>query len=120
MTSVETRGRAPLLVFLAAAAFFLLGATRRDLWTTGEHRYAEVARVVDAPGADHLVPHLNGEIYPDKPPLFFWVAGAGNRFLGLDLPLSAKLPSILGGAFTVMLTFLLGRRFYGARAGLVA
>ena len=110
----------PLIVFLAAALFFILGATDRDLWTTGEHRYAEVARVLTAPGADHLVPHLNGEIYPDKPPLFFWAAGAGHRLLGLDLPLSAKLPSILGGSFTVMLTFLLGRRWYGTAGGVAA
>lgn len=111
---------APLLVFLAAAAFFFVGATERGIWTTGEHRYAEVARVLTAEGNDHLVPYLNGERYPDKPPLFFWFAGAPHRFLGVDLPLAARLPSILGGAFTVMLTFLLGRRWYGTAAGLAA
>ncbi len=111
---------APLLVFLAASLFFFAGATERGLWTTGEHRYAEVARVLTAEGHDHLVPHLNGEVYPDKPPLFFWLAGAPHRFLGIDLPLAARLPSILGGAFTVMLTFLLGRRWYGTAAGLAA
>ena len=119
MTAPRSR-LAPLLVFLAAAVYFFIGATQRDLWTTGEHRYAEVARVVTAEGRDHLVPHLNGEVYPDKPPLFFWAAGVGHRFLGLGLPLSSKVPSILGGAFTVMLTFLLGRRWYGTAAGIAA
>jgi 4-amino-4-deoxy-L-arabinose transferase-like glycosyltransferase len=114
------RDFAPLWIFLAAAVFFFIGTTQRDLWTTGEHRYAEVARVVTGKGEDHVVPYLNGSIYPDKPPLFFWAAGLGRSLLGLDVAVSARLPSILGGAFTVMLVFLLARRRYGAAAAYVA
>jgi 4-amino-4-deoxy-L-arabinose transferase-like glycosyltransferase len=110
----------PLLVFLAATIWFSIGGTQRGLWTTGEHRYAEAARELVAEGHDHIVPHLNGEIYAHKPPIVFWMAGAPNRFLGVDMPFSARLPSILSGALTVMLTFLLGRRWYGDAAGFIA
>jgi 4-amino-4-deoxy-L-arabinose transferase-like glycosyltransferase len=47
----------------------------RDLWNPDEPRYAEVAREMLVTG-QYLVPHLNGELYPDKPPLYFWAVAA--------------------------------------------
>jgi 4-amino-4-deoxy-L-arabinose transferase-like glycosyltransferase len=32
-----------------------------------------------APGGDWLVPHLNGAVYHDKPPLLFWIAASAQR-----------------------------------------
>lgn len=110
----------PLLVFLAACAWFAIALPARDLWTTAEHRYAEVARELLAPGHDHVVPHLNASLYPDKPPGWFWVAGALHPSLGLDLALASRLPSVIGAAFIVLLTFLLARRWWGTASGCVA
>ena len=60
---------------LLGALLFLLGLGRRDLWNPDEARYAEVAREMRASGF-WAVPHLNGGIYREKPPLFFWSIAA--------------------------------------------
>jgi len=46
----------------------------RDLWNPDEPRYMEVAREMVLL-RDYVLPRLNGEIYSEKPPLFFWLAG---------------------------------------------
>ena len=56
---------------LVATLLFLPGLGSRDLWNPDEPRYAEVAREMLASG-EYLVPHLNGEVYTQKPPLQFW------------------------------------------------
>ena len=58
-----------LVLPLAASAW------SRGLWAPDEPRYAEVAREIHESG-DWLVLHLCGEVYPDKPPLLYWLAGA--------------------------------------------
>ncbi|MCC8193904.1 MAG: hypothetical protein LIP28_04590, partial [Deltaproteobacteria bacterium] len=58
----------PLVLFLVQVVFTL---DTRALWYSDEVRYADAYRnMVDA--GDWLVLHLNGALYPDKPPLFFW------------------------------------------------
>ena len=107
-------------VFAAALLFFAAGLPGRGLWHVDENRYAEVARVMSLPGADRVVPHLNGQVYPEKPPGFFWAVALGHAGLGLDLPLAARLPSVLGAALAVLAVFGVGRRLYGPSAGLAA
>ena len=46
----------------------------RDLWNPDEPRYMEVAREMAVLG-EYVLPQLNGEVYMEKPPLFFWLAG---------------------------------------------
>jgi 4-amino-4-deoxy-L-arabinose transferase-like glycosyltransferase len=113
-------GRLGPAIFAAAALLFLAGLPAHDLWHVDENRYAEVARVMTLPGADLLVPHLNGQVYPEKPPGFFWAVAWLHGGLGLELPLAAKLPSVLGAALAVLAVFGIGRRLYGRSAGLAA
>lgn len=58
----------PVALFLVQVVFTL---DTRALWYSDEVRYAAAYRSM-ADSADWLVLHLNGAIYPDKPPLFFW------------------------------------------------
>jgi 4-amino-4-deoxy-L-arabinose transferase-like glycosyltransferase len=102
---------AAVLLFVA-----MLGGAR-DLTHIDEHRYAEVGRIVAAPGGDWLVPHLNGEIYQHKPPLFFWIAAVAQRS-GVPLPAAAIVPSQLGAAIALLATFGIARRLIGMRAAL--
>jgi len=117
---LRASGRLGLAVFAGALLFFLADLPGRDLWHVDESRYAEVARVMALPGADRLVPHLNGRVYPEKPPGFFWAAALAHGALGLDLPVAAKLPSVLGAALAVLAVFGVARRLYGPSAGLAA
>ena len=59
----------PLVILLLAQVIFTLDT--RALWFSDEVRYADAYRNMVESG-NWLILHLNGEIYPDKPPLFFW------------------------------------------------
>jgi 4-amino-4-deoxy-L-arabinose transferase-like glycosyltransferase len=61
------------LLALAALALvlFLPALGERALWNPDEGRYAEVAREMRVLG-EWALPHLNGEVYAQKPPLLFW------------------------------------------------
>lgn len=107
-----------LLALLAAILFFpALGA--RDLWNPDEARYAEVAREMRVTG-EWLVPHLNGEVYTQKPPLLFWLINLSSLLAGGPGGWAARLPSAVAAIATVLLTYRMGRRFFGRRGGWLA
>jgi 4-amino-4-deoxy-L-arabinose transferase-like glycosyltransferase len=116
---LSPRHRDLLLVVLAAAALYLPGLGRHDLWNPDEARYAQVAREMRQ-GSGLLVPHLNGEVYAQKPPLLFWSIAAVSAPWGRVTETAARLPSALAGIAAVALTFLIARRFFGRRAAWLA
>lgn len=105
---------------LAAAALYLVGLGRTDLWAPDEPRYAHVAAQLfslEHGAQDLVVMRVNGEPYTQKPPLYFWLAALASVPAGAVSETTARLPSALAGVATVMLTFLLGQRMLGWRAG---
>jgi 4-amino-4-deoxy-L-arabinose transferase-like glycosyltransferase len=58
-----------------------------------------------------LFPHRNGEIYPDKPPVFMWMIAACYAATG-SLRLAFLLPSLLAGLVTLALVWDLARRLW--------
>ena len=106
-----------ILVFLGGLVFlYNLGA--RNLWEPDETRYAVVAREMKESG-NWIVPHLNGAIYSEKPPLFFWLVNLSTLLLG-DNAFANRLPSGLAGLITVLVTFFFGARLFGVRAGFLS
>jgi 4-amino-4-deoxy-L-arabinose transferase-like glycosyltransferase len=101
-----------LLIF-----FFNLGG--RDLWDPDETRYAVVAREMRETG-QWILPHLNGAIYAEKPPLFFWLVNLSVFLLGEGSELANRLPSALAGWITILLTFFLGERLFNSRVGFLS
>jgi len=101
-------------LLLLGLVLFLPGIAGRDLWNPDEPRYAEVAREMRATG-DWFVPHLNGKIYSEKPPLLFWLIGAASFATGGVSPVSARLPSALAGICTLFLLFGMARRLFDHR-----
>jgi 4-amino-4-deoxy-L-arabinose transferase-like glycosyltransferase len=61
--------------------------------------------------------HLNGEVYGDKPPLFFWLIALSSYLWQGFTSFSVRFPSALFGTLTVLLTFFLGERLYSSRTG---
>jgi 4-amino-4-deoxy-L-arabinose transferase-like glycosyltransferase len=59
------------LIMAMTLPLFLLGLGNRDIWIPLEARYALVAREMWEKG-HWILPHLGGQVYPDKPPLLFW------------------------------------------------
>lgn len=106
--------RDPWIVALLAAVLFVPGLGLRDLWNPDEARYAEVAREMTETGS-WAVPRLNGEVYSHKPPLFFWAIAASGAVTGGLSEADARIPSALGAMGSIVLVFLLGRRFFGRR-----
>lgn len=107
----EAAGIAALAIALMAPQLAL-----RDLWGPDETRFAEVAREMAARG-DYLVPHLNGAIYAEKPPLHFWLAAALRPLFGAD---AGRVVSLLAVLASLGLVCRIGRRLYGRAEGLWA
>jgi 4-amino-4-deoxy-L-arabinose transferase-like glycosyltransferase len=104
------------LILCAAAVLSLWGVWGYDLWAPDEPYFAEGAREMIADG-HWAVPHVNGEVTTDKPPLFFWLIALVSLPFGKVLSLTARLPSVLASVATVWLTMRLGRRLAGDTAG---
>ena len=64
-----------------ASGLFLFGLGSRDFWAPVEPRYAEIARVMFLKN-QWLVPTINGNLYTDKPILYFWLVLIGAKFFG--------------------------------------
>lgn len=106
-----------LLVF--CFLLFLLGVGRWDLWNPDEPRYAQVAKEM-VHGGDWVLMQANGNTYVDKPPLFFWLIAFSSFLWQGFTSFSVRFPSGLFGTLTVLLTFFLGRKFYGSRTGFLS
>ncbi len=100
----------PFLIALSLL-LFALNIGGYDLWPPDEPRFAEVAREMRQSG-DYLVPRVNGEPYKEKPPLLFWAMAAASLPFDDVTPIPARLPSVLAGVMTVLITYLLARKLY--------
>ncbi|HUW60393.1 MAG TPA: glycosyltransferase family 39 protein [Candidatus Bathyarchaeia archaeon] len=106
-----------LLLLAVSAVLFFISTWAYDLWPADEPRYGQVAREMMESG-DYLVPHINGQPYNEKPPLLFWLIAAAALPFGDVTEFSARAPSGLAALVTVLLTYLLAARLYGARVAL--
>jgi len=84
-----------------------------------EPRYGEIVRVMFLKG-EWIVPTINGDLYTDKPILYFWLALLGAKIYGAVNEWTVRLPAALGGGGFVFATYLLGRDFFNARTGFIA
>jgi 4-amino-4-deoxy-L-arabinose transferase-like glycosyltransferase len=98
---------------------YFVNLGRWDLWTPDEPRYAEVSREMIT-GGDWVLMHRNGQIYADKPPLFFWAVALSSFLWQGFSSFSVRFPSALFGTLTVLLTFLAGKRLFSTRTGLLS
>jgi 4-amino-4-deoxy-L-arabinose transferase-like glycosyltransferase len=104
-----------LLVLLAACYFlFFFRIGSHDLWSPDEPRYAQVAREMLETG-DWVVPHLNGNVYQEKPPLYFWLVALISRSFGDVNETTARFPSAISATLIVLGTYLFGRKILGER-----
>jgi len=89
----------------------------RDPWNPDEPRYVEVAREMVALN-DYVVPHLDGSLYPDKPPLFFWLA-AGLYKLGAGIA-AGRFVAAFCNLGTLLLVYFFGRKLLPSPGALLA
>lgn len=103
-----------------AIAFVVLfaGYGLRDPWPADEPRFVLVAKQMVESG-NWLFPHRGIELYPDKPPVYFWLLALSYFLIG-SWRWSFLLPSLLSGMAVLWLVYDLGRRLWQPRAGLWA
>src|SRR5688572_19126950 len=108
------------LTWLFGAALLLLAAGYglREPWPADEPRFVLVAKQM-VEGGDWLFPHRGAELYPDKPPVYFWLLSVAHALTG-SWRWSFLLPSLLAALGTMVLVRDLAARLWTPRAGLWA
>lgn len=107
------------LIALLGLALYLPGLGSEILRSPLEVKYALVARQM-LDGAPLLVPRIFGELYPDKPPLYFWTTAALGWLAGGIDETTARLPAALAAVGALLMVHRLGTDLFGPRAGLMA
>ncbi len=110
--------KSAVYILLALSLLFFVPKLGMPLLDPDEGLYAEIAREMLDRG-DWVVPHLNGLPYLEKPPLYFWLTALTFQLFGPS-EWATRLWSAISALGTVLLTWRIGRRLYGAPAGLLA
>ncbi len=101
-----------LLIILSTFIYYIPGIfSPRDFWVEDEARYAEVVREMITSG-DILVMHLNDHPYPDKPPIYFWLAALTSMLFGKITVFSFMLVTWLSTLGTVLTTYYFGQKLF--------
>ena len=108
------------LGWLLLLAIVVLGAGLglRAPWPADEPRFALIALDM-LQGGSWWVPHIAGDLYQDKPPLFFWAIAAAWHLTG-SLQVAFLLPALLAGLLSVALVWDLARRLWSREVALGA
>ena len=93
--------------------FYGLGAV--GLIGPDESRYAEVARGM-VEREDWVIPHLRGEAWLDKPPLYYWAAASSMLLLG-ETETAVRLPAAMAALTTCWALAFFGTRLFAFAAG---
>jgi 4-amino-4-deoxy-L-arabinose transferase-like glycosyltransferase len=104
-----------LVIVLAAAAMFLANLGASGLWDNDETIYATIAREMAVRG-DWIVPTFNGVLFPEKPPLMFWLMMGSFKVLGAS-EFAARLPAAVLAIGTALATYHLARRLFSVNVG---
>jgi len=108
-----------VVIFLVFAALVIPAAVGRGFWDPDEGCYGEVAREVWQ-GDGAVVMHLNGEIYTQKPPLFFWLVAGSQALAGSATAAASRIPSALATLLTALMLYGIVTKTHGRREALAA
>lgn len=102
-----------LLLLAAALAIFAGAFSPRDLWAPDEPRYGQIARETLRDG-HWLVPTSNGQIYAEKPPIYYWLVALVSMPFGDVTAVTARLVGALCALGCLLAIERLARRWFGA------
>lgn len=104
-----------LIIVVAAAAMYFANLGATGLWDLDEALYSSIAREMTVRG-DWIVPTFNGHLFPEKPPLMFWLMMGSFKAIGVS-QFAARLPAALLAIGTALATYHLARRLFSAEVG---
>jgi len=109
-------GVTALLLLVAGMLYF--GRPGAPLLQPEDAYYAELSREMFVAG-NWIEPLHRGQLYFEKPPLFFWLIQGGYTLFGIH-DWAARLIPCTAAVATILVTFWWGTRMFGLRAGLAA
>lgn len=107
-----------LFLWLLCAVWLLTGLIGHDPWKPDEaYSFGLVYHILKS--GDWLVPTLAGDVFLEKPPLFYWTAAIFAKLFSFFLPLhdGARLASGFYMMVTLIFTGAAGRELFGKSAG---
>ena len=108
-TRLETHPWLTMIFAVFAQTWFTLG--NRALWFSDEVRYANAYQNLVLNGK-WMVLSLNGQPYPDKPPVYFWFLWLLDTLTPADMPQVFFLGAALSGLFFVFAAYWLARTLH--------
>ncbi|WP_031482904.1 glycosyltransferase family 39 protein [Maridesulfovibrio frigidus] len=111
-----------LVIF--ALLFACIGEWRPFFFDIDEPKYVTAALEMARSG-DWLHPMFGGLPRMEKPPLPYWLAAPlfkifGTAFSDGTLLFIARIPAILSSVLTIVATYLIGKRLYSTKTGILA
>src|SRR5215831_13166364 len=97
------------LILAVTLPQFIWGLGACNIWIPLEARYALVAREMSE-ARQWIVPHLGGQVYPDKPPLLFWAMALISSLGSGVTEWTARLPSACAAIAVCLVTWGMGAR----------
>jgi len=120
MTSANAPSVRDALIVAAVAALLIVSPLGRHLIAySGEARMALLARDMIERRVLFQA-HVEGQLYRNKPPLYPWSIALASLPGGRVTAATAQVPVAIAAIATAVLTYLLGARLFGRRAGLWA
>lgn len=117
----ETRKDARLILILLIVVLPLFFTTPflRYLWSPDEPRCAAIAKEMVLTG-NWSVPHLNGALYVEKPPLYYWLLALSVRLWGRFSNAALLFPSLLSALGCLVVVYLFGKDLFNRRVGFLS
>lgn len=126
LTTDDGAGREPAcwqhigILIAICLGLWALTCGQWDLWGPDEARYVQIAKEL-LPRHNWFLLTLHGQAYDEKPPLPFWMLAGMLKLNGGQVNNAlVRLPSVFFALLSVVLCYLIGRRLWGARAGLLS
>ncbi len=107
-----------VLVTFVAAVFFGIMLGTRELGVPDEARYSEIPREMVASG-HYITPRLDGVLYFEKPPLFYWLQTVSIHLFGLN-QWSMRFWTAFFAVLGCVAVYVTGRSLYNRRTGLLS
>lgn len=106
-----------LLIFLVSLALFVPYLGSVNLFDWDEINFAECAREMIVTG-NYSTVQIDYLPFWEKPPLFIWMQALSMQVFN-DPEFAARFPNAVCGAVTLVVIYLLGRRIYDGKFGML-
>ncbi len=106
-----------MILLALLSLFFFVGLGHVHLFDWDEINFAESAREM-IESDNYLRVQINYQAFWEKPPFFFWLQVASMKLFGIN-EFAARFPNAVFGFLYLITFYLIGRKHYNGRFGLI-